>query len=108
MTAVLRGKLFTSCGSGRDDLWFNDIHCLDLATWQWTQLNPKGGVTPSPRDYATVSVFNNKVNIGVYAETSNITMLCWCQYIVQFGGFSGESGEEECFADIHYVDFSSS
>lgn len=24
----------------------------------------------------------------------------------QFGGFSGEDGEEKCFADIHYVDCS--
>lgn len=54
--------MFMSCGSGRDDLWFNDIHILDLATWQWSQLQPKRGVAPSPRDYATASVIANKVS----------------------------------------------
>ncbi len=25
------------------------------------------------------------------------------QYLLQFGGFSAASGEEECFADLHYA-----
>lgn len=96
-----------SCGSGRDDLWFNDIHTLDLATWQWTKVQPKTGVVPSPRDYATASVIANKVSEYNYHYII-LSITPSYQYIVQFGGFSGDSGEEECFADLHYVDFSSS
>jgi len=30
------------------------------------------------------------------------------QYIVEFGGFSGTGGKEECFSDLHYLDTSCS
>lgn len=49
-------------GSGSDELWFNDVHVLDLDTWQWSLVDSKG-VAPSPRDYATVTAVANRVSM---------------------------------------------
>ena len=62
--------MFMSCGSGRDDLWYNDVYALNLGTGQWSQLEPVGGVAPSPRDYATISVVANKVSGYVFVFVS--------------------------------------
>lgn len=53
--------MVVAAGSGSDELWFNDVHTLDIASWQWNRVDLKGGVVPSPRDYSTASVIANKV-----------------------------------------------
>lgn len=84
---VIGGKILLTAGSGSDDLWFNDIYLLETVSWQWSKVELKGEVKPSPRDYATLSAVADK-------------------YLVQFGGFSGTSGKEECFSDLYCAEFS--
>lgn len=61
--------MFMSCGSGRDDLWYNDVHALNLSTGRWSRLEI-GGMAPSPRDYATISVVASKVSQNVVVLVS--------------------------------------
>lgn len=54
--------MLMSAGSGSDELWLNDVYTLDLASWQWCKLDPKGDVVPSPRDYASINTIANVVS----------------------------------------------
>lgn len=109
LAAVVGGKMLVTAGSGSDELWFNDIHVLDISCWQWSPVEALGTLTPSPRDYATISTISNTVSINNYF-VSQLLMQLWfvSQHLLLFGGFSGASGEEECFADLYCADYSSS
>lgn len=108
LAAVVGGKMLVTAGSGSDELWFNDIHVLDISCWQWSPVEALGTLTPSPRDYATISTVSNTVSINNFV--SQLLMQLWfvSQHLLLFGGFSGASGEEECFADLYCADYSSS
>lgn len=63
VAAVAMGKMFVLTGSGSEELWFNDIHALDLASYNWSQLQPNGDVVPVPRDYATINCITDTVSL---------------------------------------------
>eukprot|EP01062_Namystynia_karyoxenos_P033070 TRINITY_DN24335_c0_g1_i1.p1 TRINITY_DN24335_c0_g1~~TRINITY_DN24335_c0_g1_i1.p1 ORF type:complete len:663 (+),score=142.92 TRINITY_DN24335_c0_g1_i1:74-1990(+) len=46
--AVLDGHMVV-CGGFSGDDCLNDVHALDIATWQWSRLKIEGGQTPCPR-----------------------------------------------------------
>jgi hypothetical protein len=60
---MMHKKLMLTAGSGSDELWFNDIYALDVVSWQWSKVDPEGGVVPSPRDYASISVIDDRVGL---------------------------------------------
>lgn len=64
-------------GSGSDELWFNDVHVLDITSWLWIQVDPKGGVVPSPRDYATINVIADVSSVPVCCDS-----MCACVVLV--------------------------
>ena len=97
--------MIVTSGSGSDDLWFNDIHSLSLTSSHWSKLEPKSRVGPSPRDYSTINCIANTVS---YYSTSLLGLEFYLQYLLQYGGFSGTNGEDECFSDLYFMDMSTS
>lgn len=73
MAFIMRDKMVVTAGSGSDELWFNDVHILDTASWQWTKVDPEGSVVPSPRDYASISVIADRVRLRLPAH---MALLC--------------------------------
>lgn len=59
---VVGGKMVTTAGSGKEDLWFNDVYTLDIDSWVWSKVDPIGTGGPSPRDYTSVTVLADKVS----------------------------------------------
>ena len=55
--------MFVSSGSGGENVWYNDVHYLDLQTLQWTRLEMEGN-SPQPRDYPTLSSLSNLVSLS--------------------------------------------
>lgn len=83
-SVVVGRRMYVTGGSGRDDLWYNDLHQLNLETLEWAAVD-MGGIPPKPRDYTTLICLAN-----------------W--YLLLFGGFSGTDGSEQAFADLHFTD----
>jgi Kelch motif len=62
------------------------VHILDLKTWQWSQVTPKG-TPPEPRSHHSVALFQDKLFIDggfydIYATRDDIhlldlTKMCW-------------------------------
>lgn len=69
--------MVTTAGSGSDDLWFDDVYSLDIGSWQWSKVDPKGGVAPSPRDYTSISVIADKVGWCTYCKHSSLLLLTY-------------------------------
>ena len=59
---LVGAKMFISSGSGGENVWYNDLHYLDLHTLQWTRLEMEGN-PPQPRDYPTLSSLSNLVSL---------------------------------------------
>ena len=59
--AVVDRKMYVMGGSGRDDLWYNDLHVLNLDTLEWRVVETKG-VSPKPRDYTSLTNLANWVS----------------------------------------------
>lgn len=79
--------MMLTAGSGSDELWFNDVHALDIGSWKWTKVNPDGTVLPSPRDYASVNVITEKVcRLGAGGDSTALTLvdLLVCSYVWWF------------------------
>lgn len=53
--------MFVSSGSGGENVWYNDVHYLDLQTLEWTRLEMEGN-SPQPRDYPTLCSLTNLVS----------------------------------------------
>ena len=57
--------MFVCAGTGSEDLWFNDLHRLNLDTLEWQEVEQKG-YPPSPRDYATLVAIRDWVSWLLY------------------------------------------
>eukprot|EP01147_Barroeca_monosierra_P008382 gene8383-10202_t len=55
-------NLFVFGGRGGETLLFNDLHCFDTETNTWKALTPTGQ-PPSPRDFHTTAVCNEKIYV---------------------------------------------
>lgn len=59
--AVVGQTVFVCAGTGSDELWFNDLHQLSVASLHWREVEQKGN-PPSPRDYSTLVAINDWVS----------------------------------------------
>lgn len=57
---VVGARMYVSSGSGGENVWYNDLHYLDLQTLEWTKLEMEGN-PPQPRDYLTLCSLSNLV-----------------------------------------------
>ncbi|XP_077989596.1 kelch domain-containing protein 1-like [Glandiceps talaboti] len=72
---VIGNKLYLFGGLSRDFGWFDDLHCYDLATSTWSEIDEATGPSPSPRDKIASVAIGNKMYI--------------------FGGFGPHVSEED-------------
>ena len=103
-SVTVGNKLYISCGSGSDTLWFSDLYSLDLGSFEWVCVDVKG-TPPIPRDCTSFSVLLGQVSALV---SRSVCIPTHTQYLVLFGGFSGWEGDDKCFNDLHTMDLSTS
>ena len=58
---VVGSKMYVSCGSGGENVWYSDLYYLDLRTLEWTKVEMEGN-SPKPRDYLTLCSLSNLVS----------------------------------------------
>ena len=58
---LVGSKMYVSGGSGGENVWYNDLHYLDLCTLEWTKVDIEGE-SPQPRDYLTLCALSNLVS----------------------------------------------
>ncbi len=64
-TSVTVGnKLYVTCGSGSDTLWYSDLYTLDLGSYEWACVDVKG-IPPVPRDCASLCAVVGQVSVCV-------------------------------------------
>lgn len=60
-SVTIGNKLYITCGSGSDTLWYSDLYTLDLGSYEWACVDVKGS-PPVPRDCASVCVLVGQVS----------------------------------------------
>ena len=53
--------MYVCAGTGSDELWFNDLHRLNVDSLEWREVEQRGN-PPSPRDYSTLVTIRDWVN----------------------------------------------
>ena len=99
--------MYLTAGSGGNELWYNDLHTLNLDTLEWAEVKVEG-LLPTPRDYTTLTNLNNWVskNCTLMVDLSiDVSLLC-TQYLVMFAGFSGS--DQSPLSDLHVLDLTAS
>jgi len=85
-SVVCKDKLYIFGGSGSENLWYNDLHVLDLSTNVWLELSIHSTLPP-PCDFAALCGYDDN-------------------YIMLFGG-SNDSLPDETFNKVWYYSISS-
>ena len=77
---VYNDTMYLMCGtpSGLDEDYSNDIYALDLHSWTWTELSPKGS-PPFKCAYLSTWMYNGKI-YGFGGETADDPEECTSQF----------------------------
>ena len=59
--------MYLTGGSGSDDLFYNDVHVLNLGSLEWVCVEMKG-IPPKPRDYTTLTALSNWVGLHMHTR----------------------------------------
>ncbi|XP_065905090.1 uncharacterized protein [Dysidea avara] len=79
-------RMYVACGSGGNELSYNDVFCLSIATMEWKEVTVSG--TPPPcRDYVTVCNLANK-------------------HLLLFGGSISCDDMDKSFNDVYNLNLS--